>query len=67
MKIRTFKSQAFEHATRFQIHIDDDARALQVLNEAGILDSRLAPLQRPPARVVARSYARATHNTVASS
>lgn len=60
-EIRTFKSQAFEHATRFQIHIDDDARALQVLNEAGILDSRLAPLERPPARVVGRSCCRAAY------
>ena len=57
-EIRTFKSQAFEHATRFQIHIDDDARAIQVLNEAGVLDSRLAPLERPPARVVRRSCCR---------
>jgi len=60
-EIRTFKSQAFEHATRFQIHIDDDARALQVLNEAGVLDSRLAPLERPPARVVGRSCCRAAY------
>ena len=60
-EIRTFKSQAFEHATRFQIHLDDDARALQVLNEAGILDSRLAPLERPPARVVGRSCCRAAY------
>jgi cell division protein WhiA len=60
-EIRTFRSQAFEHARRFQIHIDDDARALQVLNEAGVLDSHLAPLERPPARVVARSCCRAAY------
>jgi len=60
-EIRTFKSHSFEHATRFQIHIDDDARALQVLNEAGVLDARLAPLERPPARVVARSCCRAAY------
>jgi len=60
-EIRTFRSQAFEHARRFQIHIDDDARALQVLNEAGVLDSRLRPLDRPPARVVARSCCRAAY------
>jgi DNA-binding protein WhiA len=60
-EIRTFRSQAFEHARRFQIHIDDDARALQVLNEAGVLDSRLRPLDRPPGRVVARSCCRAAY------
>ena len=60
-EIRTFRSQSFEQATRFQIHIDDDARALQVLNEAGVLDSRLAPLERPPARVVGRSCCRAAY------
>ena len=60
-EIRTFRSQSFEQATRFQIHIEDDARALQVLNEAGVLDSRLAPLERPPARVVARSCCRAAY------
>lgn len=60
-EIRTFRSQSFEQATRFQIHIDDDARALQVLNEAGVLDSRLAPLERPPARVVARPCCRAAY------
>jgi cell division protein WhiA len=60
-EIRTFRSQAFEQATRYQIHIDDDARAMQVLNEAGVLDSRLAPLERPPARVVGRSCCRAAY------
>jgi DNA-binding protein WhiA len=60
-EIRTFRSQSFEQATRFQIHIDDDARAIQVLNEAGVLDSRLAPLERPPARVIGRSCCRAAY------
>ncbi|HEY7003216.1 MAG TPA: DNA-binding protein WhiA [Gaiellaceae bacterium] len=60
-EIRTFRSQSFEQATRFQIHLEDDARALQVLNEAGVLDARLAPLQRPPARVVGRACCRAAY------
>jgi DNA-binding protein WhiA len=60
-EIRTFRSRSFEQATRFQIHIDDDARAIQVLNEAGVLDSRLAPLQGPPGRVVGRSCCRAAY------
>jgi cell division protein WhiA len=60
-EIRTYRSQAFRHASRFQIHLDDDARALQVLYEAGVLDSRLAPLERPPARLVGRSCCRAAY------
>ena len=47
-EIRTYKRRAFERGTRYQIHLEDDARALQVLNEAGILDAGLAPLERPP-------------------
>jgi DNA-binding protein WhiA len=60
-EIRTFRSQSFDQTTRFQIHLDDDARALQVLNEAGVLDSHLAPLERPPARVVGRPCCRAAY------
>ena len=48
-EIRTYKRRAFERGTRYQIHLEDDARALQVLNEAGILDARLAPLERAAA------------------
>lgn len=60
-EIRTFRSQSFEKATRFQIHIEDDARAVQVLNEAGVIDAHLAPLERPPSRVVGRSCCRAAY------
>ena len=60
-EIRTFKQRAFERATRFQIHLDDNARAVQVLNEAGVIETRLAPLDRPPRRVVARSCCRAAY------
>jgi DNA-binding protein WhiA len=60
-EIRTYRQQAFERASRFQIHLEDDARALQVLNEAGVLDSRLAPLEEPPRRVVGRSCCRAAY------
>jgi cell division protein WhiA len=60
-EIRTYRRQAFERARRFQLHMDDDARALQVLHEAGILDSNLAPLERPPRRVVARRCCRAAY------
>jgi DNA-binding protein WhiA len=60
-EIRTFRQQSFERARRFQIHLEDDARALQALNEIGVLDSRLAPLERPPRRIVASSCCRASY------
>lgn len=60
-EIRTFKQHAFDQASRFQIHLEDDARALQVLNEAGVVGARLAPLQRPPRRVIGRSCCRAAY------
>jgi cell division protein WhiA len=60
-EIRTYKQRAFEQATRYQLHLEDDARALQVLNEAGVLDTNLVPLERPPRRVVARACCRAAY------
>jgi cell division protein WhiA len=58
-EIRTYRRRAFEQGTRYQLHLQDDARALQALNEAGVLDSNLVPLQRPPRRLVARPCCRA--------
>jgi cell division protein WhiA len=60
-EIHTFKRQAFERATRFQIHIEDDARALQALNEMGVVDVHLAPVERPPRRIVGRPCCRAAY------
>ena len=60
-EIRTYKRRAFEQGTRYQLHLEDDARAIQALNEAGVLDANLAPLERPPRRVVARSCCRAAY------
>ncbi len=60
-EIRTYKQRAFERGTRYQLHLTDDARALQALNEAGVLDAKLAPLERPPRRVVARACCRAAY------
>lgn len=60
-EIHTFRRQSFERARRFRIHIEDDARAVQALNELGVIDSRLAPLERPPRRVVERSCCRASY------
>ena len=60
-EIRTYNQPAFERPRRFQLHVDDDARAIQVLNEAGVVDSRLVPLDRPPKRLVAKACCRAAY------
>lgn len=60
-EIRTYRQRAFGRATRYQLHVEGEARALQVLHEAGVLSGRLAPLDRPPRRVVARACCRAAY------
>jgi cell division protein WhiA len=60
-EIRTFRRRAFDRSRRFQIHLADDPRAVQALNEAGILDANLAPPARPPRRIVGRSCCRASY------
>jgi DNA-binding protein WhiA len=60
-EIRTYRQHAFERATRYQLHVAGDDRALQVLYEAGVLTHRLAPLEHPPRRVVARACCRAAY------
>jgi DNA-binding protein WhiA len=60
-EIRTFRRQAFDRARRFQFHLEDDARAAEVLNEAGVVDARLTPIEAPPRRIVDRSCCRAAY------
>jgi cell division protein WhiA len=60
-EIRTYRRRAFAGGTRYQLHVAGDERALQVLHEAGVLSSRLSPLEHPPRRVVARSCCRAAY------
>lgn len=60
-QIRTYRRRAFDRATRFQLSVPGSARALQVLHEAGILTARLAPLERPPRRVIRRACCRAAY------
>jgi DNA-binding protein WhiA len=60
-EIHTFRRQAFERARRFRINVDDDARALQAFNELGVVDAALAPLERPPRRLLDRSCCRAAY------
>jgi len=60
-EIRSYRRRAFDGATRYQLHVEGVDRALQVLNEAGVLSTRLGPLDRPPKRVVARSCCRGAY------
>jgi DNA-binding protein WhiA len=60
-EIRTYRARAFERATRYQLHVDVDPRALVVLREAGVLSAGGAPLERPPKRVVGRSCCRGAY------
>ena len=57
-EIRTYRRRAFDRSTRYQLHLEGGEEALRVLTEAGVLDARHAPLERPPLRVVARSCCR---------
>jgi cell division protein WhiA len=60
-EIRTYRSRAFERATRYQLHVTVDAAALEVLREAGVLSPSGAPLEVPPKRVVGRSCCRGAY------
>jgi len=60
-EIRTYRRRAFERETRYQLHVAGGPHAVQVLHEAGVLAAGLAPLERPPKRVVARSCCRAAY------
>ena len=60
-EIRSYRRRAFGGETRYQLHVPGDARAMQVLNEAGVVSARLSPLERPPKRVVARSCCRGAY------
>ena len=60
-EIRTYRRRAFDQATRYQLHVDVDPRAAELLREAGVLSSRGAPLERPPKRVVGRSCCRGAY------
>ena len=60
-EIRTYRRQAFDRATRYQLHVDVDAHAAEVLREAGVLSARGAPLERPPKHVVGRACCRGAY------
>ena len=60
-EIRTYGRHAFDRATRYQLHVTGDAAALGRLVEAGVLNARHAPLERPPKRVVGRACCRGAY------
>jgi DNA-binding protein WhiA len=60
-EIRTYRRQAFDTATRYQLHVAGDTDALSVLVAAGVVDRRHAPLELPPRKVVGRSCCRAAY------
>ena len=60
-EIRTYRRRAFERETRYHLHVAGGPHAVQVLHEAGVLTAGLAPLERPPKRVVARSCCRSAY------
>jgi DNA-binding protein WhiA len=60
-EIRTYRRRSFDKATRYQLHVEVEARALAVLREAGVLSASGAPLEHPPKRVVGRSCCRASY------
>ena len=60
-EIRTYRRQAFDRATRYQLHVEVDQRGLDVLREAGVLSPSGAPLEHPPKRVVGRSCCRGAY------
>jgi DNA-binding protein WhiA len=51
-ELRTYRRKALDGATRYQA---------ELFREAGVLSSRLAPLPRPPKRVVGRSCCRGSY------
>src|SRR5262249_47505648 len=53
-EIRTYNRTAFDHATRYQLHVEGSDAAYAALHRAGVLGRSHCPLDRPPARIVAR-------------
>jgi cell division protein WhiA len=60
-EIRTYQRHAFDHATRYQLHVEGTQHAYGTLHRAGVLDSSHRPLERPPQRVVARRCCRGAY------
>jgi cell division protein WhiA len=57
-EIRTYQRHAFGRETRYQLHVEGEGPALEVLRDSGVGS---ASLDRPPKRVVARACCRAAY------
>jgi cell division protein WhiA len=60
-EIRTYSRRSFDKATRFQLHVTGDESSIAALVEAGVLDARHAPVERPPKRIVGRTCCRGAY------
>lgn len=60
-EIRTYRRRGFDGATRYQLYVDGSSEALEVLEQAGVLDAGQRPLEKPPGRVVARRCCRSAY------
>lgn len=58
-EVRSYRRAAFGRELRYMLDVPGSSRALQVLEEAGVVDRRLVPREVPPARVVRRPCCRA--------
>jgi len=57
-EIRTYRRRSFGRETRYQLHVEGDPG---LLARAGVVDSRLAPRERPPRRLLGRGCCRAAY------
>jgi hypothetical protein len=57
-EIRTYQRRAFDHSTRYQLHVEGTPHAYGTLHRAGVLDASHRPLDQPPQRVLARRCCR---------
>ena len=57
-EIRTYRRHAFGRETRYQLHVKG---GLSLLREAGVVDARLGPRERPPKRLLGRGCCRAAY------
>ena len=60
-EIRTYTQHAFDRPTRYQLHVPGSRKTVAVLQEAGVLTAKGAPLARPPKRVAGRACCRAAY------
>ncbi len=60
-EIRTYRPHAFGRETRYQLHVPGEPGAHEALRRAGVLSARLAPVERPPKRVVGRACCRGAY------